>query len=149
MVAPVVPPHNPMIPKELNIYELWRSVGVLVGFQITVLGWRITREQKVARDGKQIWFPVADYFNLASILLSMISVFVLPIVGQWPRLRMALLLLSLLLFTAFPFVLVGHYEIFTPNDKPEELTYWPRQEKIVTFIAAAVILGFLIWYWVS
>src|SRR5215469_5748460 len=115
MVAPVVPPHNPMIPKELNIYELWRSVGVLAGFQITVLGWRITREQAFAREGKQIWFPVADYFNLASILLSMISVFVLPIVGQWPRLRMGLLLVPLLLFTAFPFALVGHYGIFTPN----------------------------------
>jgi hypothetical protein len=145
MVSPV-PPHNPMSPQELNIYELWRSVGVLVGFQITVLGWRIAREQTFAKERTQIRFPIADYFNLGSITISMISIFILPIVGEWPRLRMALLGVSFLLFTAFPFALVGHYEIFRPNDHPEALTYWPRQEKIVTCIAAAVILAFLVWY---
>jgi len=145
MVGPITP-HNPVTPQELNIYELWRAIGILVGFQITVLGWRVAREQKRAETRKEIWFPIADYLNVASIAISMLSVFIIPIVGDWPRLRLGLLGVSLLLFTASPFALIGHYGMFTPNKHPQDLRYWPYQEKVVTFITAVLIVVFVIWY---
>jgi hypothetical protein len=137
----------PATPQDLSIYELWRSVGVLVGFQITVLGWRILREQKIAAaPGNKIWFPIADYLNIVSIAISMIFVFIVPIVAQIPRFRMWMLGTSLLLFTAFPFALVGHYEIFTPNVR-HEATYCPCQERIVLIVTLVLLAAFSIWYW--
>jgi hypothetical protein len=140
---------SPATPQDLDLYQLWRSVGVLVGFQITVLGWRILREQKMSEaQGNKIWFPVADYMNIFSIAISMVSVFIVPMVGQTPRLRMWMLGMSLMLFTAFPFALVGHYEIFTPNVR-HEATYFPRQERIVFSVTLFLLVGFSVWYWIA
>jgi hypothetical protein len=104
----------PETPQELNIYELWRAVGVIVSLQITILGWRISREQRLSekdrerahqalqqfqpgqetsrpeQEEKQLpphqsqkptnnWFPIADYLNVLSIAISIIFVFVIPI----------------------------------------------------------------------
>lgn len=105
------------------------------------------REQKLAGQNSTIWFPVADYLNIVSIAISMIFVFIVPIVIQLPRIRMWMLGTALLLFTAYPFALVGHYEIFRPKVRPTQPEYCPCQEWIVLVATGVLIVVFWIWYW--
>jgi hypothetical protein len=51
---------------EITLDALWRSAGVLAGFQVTAFTLRIKREMDMEQEGETGWFPLADMLNLVS-----------------------------------------------------------------------------------
>ncbi len=122
----------------IQLSDVWVAAGVLLGFQITSFAWRLSREVKVGESGDLTWLPPADLLNLASMLVTAIGVFALPILGlSTPDLMKDAFGLALLLFVGYPFALAGHYELYSRGTKRSYL-YFPRQERVV--VAAVVIL---------
>lgn len=119
-----------------NLLTLWRVAVVILGFQIGALTYRITREREFAAKDEDTWFPFADKLNLASILVNIIGVFLLPIFGVTTLNPKGALALALMLFGAYGFALAGHYELFFRNW--DKLKYFPPQEQVV--VSAAVVL---------
>ena len=62
--------------------ELWSVAGVLVGFQVAALTLRVNREIDVGSSGDRTWLPVADCVNLLSLSVTLIGVFVLPVLAS-------------------------------------------------------------------
>jgi len=132
-----------MVPQELNIYELWRSVGVWWDFK-SLSGWRIAREQTFALEGKPNGFH-RRLFQLGSIAISMISIFILPIVWRVAASTHGVVGSIFLAVHSVSFALVGHYEIFTPMTILKH-SILGRVREDRHLYNAAVILGFLVWY---
>jgi hypothetical protein len=129
---------------DLRLPDLWTAGGVLLGFQVTAFGWRISQEAQVADRGDISWIPPADYLNLLSMVITALSVFVMP------ALRMIsldsstrLLGFAALLFVGHPFALAGHYELFNPRTK-RSYDYFPRQEAVAIIMVAIILAVYAI-----
>jgi hypothetical protein len=120
----------------MTLNDLQQMAGILIGFQITIFTFRITRELNL--DRKQRWFPLPDFINLISVLITVLFIFIYPLKTNK---NIDLLLckdlfgLSILLFVIYPFALVGHYDLFqVPSRRNEQQKYITKQEMIVLII---------------
>lgn len=125
---------------------LWQAAAVLLGFQIAAFSWRISREFKMEDAGEPTWFPMPDWLNLLSMLVTVLGVFIGPILGlietndaeRWFG-------LGLVIFLGYPLVVAGHYNLFRSGERPRP----PRtgQEQIALMIlSVAVIVYLATWY---
>lgn len=134
---------------DLTYAQFVTAAGVLLGFQITAFTWRISREVKVSESPSPdlTWLPVADMFNLASMLTTVFAVFLLPIFNliSINSIKHAFGL-ALLFFIGFPFTLAGHYELYNWNT-PRSMKPFPFQEKLVSVLVCLMILGYLA-FWI-
>lgn len=126
----------------LEFVQLWTAAGVLIGFQISSFGWRISREADVD-EAVSTWLPPADIVNLFSMMITALGVFILPILGLINT-EVSLLAFgfAMLLFVGYPFALAGHYDMF--NKWPRSFDYFPRQEKIVVAIIAIAAAAYIV-----
>lgn len=126
----------------LELVQLWTVAGVLIGFQISSFGWRISREADVD-EAVSTWLPPADIINLFSMMITALGVFILPILGLiGTELSQLAFGFAMLLFVSYPFALAGHYDMF--NKGPRSFEYFPRQEKIVVAIIAIAAAAYAI-----
>jgi hypothetical protein len=98
---------------EVKIGMLWVAAGVLIGLQTTAFSARATREIRVGDRGDLTWLPPADMLNLASLVVTAVGVFVLPVlrIGSSALPREALGL-GVVLAVGYPFGLAGHYDMY-------------------------------------
>lgn len=128
---------------ELSYGEILAAAGVLLGFQITSFTWRISREVNIG-ESDPTWLPVADMLNLASMLVVVIGVFVLPILNVANLRFMKLAFgLALLLFIGYPFALAGHYDMYN-RKTTRSVKYFPFQEKVVAVCVLSAIVAYLV-----
>ena len=92
----------------------------VVGFSVTAFIFRIGREAKKRDERFLYWLPPADFLLLGSLAVTLIGVFVLPILGAGLSFALYALGLSLVLLAAYPFALAGHYEILFGQPPKEE-----------------------------
>jgi len=119
---------------------IWAAAGVLMGFQVTSFAWRVSREVEVGQEGDLTWLPPADILNLASMVVAMLGVFVLPIL-ELGSLGFAnkSFGLAVLLYVGYPFALAGHYEMYN-NKTPRSFAYFPMQERVaIGFVLIMVV----------
>jgi hypothetical protein len=79
--------------------------------------------------------------NLVSMLITVVGVFILPVLGIVDLVFSSRAFgLALLLFVGYPFALVGHYDMYNKNT-PRSYSYLPTQEKVVLILVliAAII----------
>jgi hypothetical protein len=122
------------------------AAGVIVGFQVAAFTLRINREIEVGDRGERTWLPLADYVNLVSMTVALVGFFIAPIVGFYGEPTAAKALgLSLVLLACYPYALVGHYELFTGEDREDRTRdYCPRQEKIAITVTLLLALAYLL-----
>jgi hypothetical protein len=128
----------------LNLTDIWTPAGVLLGFQITLFYWRLQRE--VAVDDKDwiTWMTPSDYLGIFGTFSFVLGVFLLPLSGIGDaRLAGASLGLGALLFVGHFLGLCGHYEMFDPTRRRSGI-YFPRQERIIVFLAGAVAFAYVV-----
>jgi hypothetical protein len=148
----------------MTLNELLQIAGILIGFQLTFFTFRLTRE--LTFKPKDRWFPIPDFINLLSVLITVLFIFIYPLKNIETfdiDVCQKMFGFSVLLFVLYPFALIGHYKLFTkspktPTDKTltdettsdatpadEEPEYIPNQEKWVLIIGGfASILYFLL-----
>jgi hypothetical protein len=127
----------------VDLGALWGAGGVLAGLQITAFTLRITREITVGREGDITWLPLADVLNLLSLLVTMLGVFVAPIVDLGgAAFPMKAFGASVILLAGYPFALAGHYDMYNFRTT-RTMAYCPRQERVVLVVVAAVLVGYV------
>ena len=126
--------------------DLWTAAGILLGFQVNAVRWRISREISMeAENDAIIWLPLHDYLNLASILVISIGVFALPLIGLvgLDFLRISFVV-GVILLCGYVFAAFGHYKLYM-HKKPR--SWCPLQEAIPIIVALLMIFVFLLIYW--
>jgi hypothetical protein len=127
----------------VDLGTLWTAGGVLAGLQITAFTLRITREIAVGREGDITWLPLADVLNLLSLLVTMLGVFVAPIVDiGGVALPMKAFGASVILLVGYPFALAGHYDMYNFRTT-RTMAYCPIQERVVLAVVAVVLAGYV------
>lgn len=127
----------------LGLEKLWTAAGVLSGLQLTGFSLRVNREIAAGEDDLT-WLPLADTLNLASLAVTMLGVFVAPILGiSGAALALKAFGLSVLLLVGYPFALAGHYDMFNRRTR-RSWTYCPTQERIVLFIVAVAVVAYVV-----
>jgi hypothetical protein len=116
----------------------------LAGLQITAFALRINREVAVGAQGDITWLPLADFVNLISLVVTMLGVFIAPVLGLGgATFPMKAFGLAVLLLAGYPFALAGHYEMFNPRT-PRTMTYCPRQERVVLTVVAVAVVSYVV-----
>ena len=127
----------------VDLGTLWTAGGVLAGLQINAFTLRINREIAVGREGDITWLPLADALNLLSLLVTMLGVFIAPILNiggaALPKKAFGM---SVLLLIGYPFALVGHYDMYNPRTT-RTMMYCPKQERIALATVAAAVSAYL------
>lgn len=127
--------------------DIWVPAGIVFAFQIQMVRWRIDRELRMEAESERVWFPLCDWLNLLSMMVTAAFVFVLPMLG-WPTTDGALVLartgfgLSVVLLIGYLLALIGHYRLFFPRKGPRPLsTLQEWSAVIVTLIFAALYVA--------
>jgi len=128
----------------LGVAELWSAAGVIAGFQIASFSWRIGREVAMAKEGERVWFPHADTLNLASLMVTLLGVYVGGALGVLSLEQSTRAFgWSVLLLACWPFALLGHYDLLGRNPRTHDRPPLTTQEAAV--IAFAFILSVAYW----
>lgn len=114
-------------PSTIGFSTLWTAAGIVVGFSVTAIVFRIGRESQKRDESLLYWLPPADYVLLTSMAVALLGVFVLPILGASLGFALYSLGLSMTLLAAYPFVLAGHYEILLPRAARLHDQQYPRE----------------------
>jgi len=123
--------------------DLWTAGGVLLGFQVSALWWRVQREVGQAEPGVPICVSASDYVNLAAMVVLVAGVFLYPtIADSFPKVTKVAFGVSTILFLGHAFALVGHYELFKHAPRPR--SYCPPQERIAIGSTGLAVLFYLI-----
>jgi hypothetical protein len=136
--------------ESIDVTSIWTAAGVLLGFQLSVIRWRVDREREMEAADELVWLPPCEYLNLLSMGSTAVGVFVLPALGvvgiEFLRHSFAL---SILFLSGYSFAIFGHYQLFRHSlPRPR----FPRQEKIpffATLLAAVAYVGWVsnAWSW--
>ena len=131
---------------KFDLPQIWTAAGVLLGFQVSAFSWRIQQEAHVADRGDISWIPPADYMNLTAMVVTVLGVFVLPVVGLVSdKFAQMMFGLGAILFVGHSFALAAHYELFNRNTT-RSYQYCPPQEKRAIVVVVAISLAYLGWY---
>jgi hypothetical protein len=128
----------------IALADLWVAAGVLLGLQGATFAHRVHREIAVADEGDPTWLPPADVANLASTIVMIVGVFILPAfgVGGLSLARYAFGL-SALLFAGHLFAIAGHYELFNPKTSRSHV-YFPVQERIAIGLVTVAAIAYVV-----
>ncbi|KOG82234.1 hypothetical protein ADK78_03155 [Kitasatospora aureofaciens] len=113
------------------------------GFQVTGFALRINREIDVSGKGDITWLPPADILNLLSIVITMLGVFIAPVldIGS-STLPVKAFGLAVLLLAGYPFALAGHYDMFNSRTH-RSWTYFPGQERIALSVVGVSAVAYI------
>lgn len=129
--------------------EIWPAGAVLLGFQLTALGWRLNREIRMGELRRRTWITIADYLTYLSVIILVLGVFLLPpFLDDMHRGWVSWLFgLALIIFAATPPVIAGHYELFSRKER--SCKYITAQERWALASALVVIATYfslgLVW----
>jgi hypothetical protein len=128
----------------MELPDFLTAGGVLLGFQVTSFGWRISEEARVARQGDITWLPPADFLNLVAMIVTVSGVFVLPALGINDSSTIKIMFgLGAILFVGHSISMAGHYELFN-NKTKRSFAYFPFQEKVAVTATSIVALLYLV-----
>ena|SRR5438105_3676811 len=128
---------------EIDLATLWTAAGVLAGLQVTGFSFRVNREIKVAQSGDVTWFPPADIVNVVSLGITLVGVFIVPILHIGSSAVPAKAFgLSVLLLAGYPWVLAGHYDLYRRDRR--SMAYFPAQEKIALSLLALAAVVYVV-----
>jgi hypothetical protein len=124
----------------MTLNDLLEIAGIIIGFQLTIFTFRITRELQF--DRKNRWFPLADFINLLSVLVTVSFLFIYPLNNLETydiKLCQKFFGFALLLFVIYPFALIGHYDLFKKHSKRNKRQkYVTDQERWVLIIGGII-----------
>jgi hypothetical protein len=104
-------------------------------------------EPATEQSGPDIWFPIADYLNLLSFGFTIVFVFLVPMTKNYvPSISFLMFGIALILFAAYPFALVGHYQIFVRRKRPPTPPYCSWEEGAIVFLAAIAVVLFICYF---
>ena len=130
--------------------DLWTVASVLAGFQLAAVGFRINRELRMEERDERTWLTLADGFVGLSLLVLVFGVFASTLFGTADaNLAGRLLGLSLVLFVAAGFVLVGHYNLYCEWCKEDRRERVTAQEWVAVVFAVMMLGGYGVWWLVS
>lgn len=124
----------------MTLNELLQIAGILIGFQLTIFTFRMTRE--LTLDRQKRWFPLPDFINLVSVLITVIFLFLYPLKNIQTydiKLCHKLFGFSVLLFVIYPFALIGHYDLYTRSSKRNTDQKYVTKQEIMTLIIGGII----------
>jgi hypothetical protein len=128
----------------IQISDIWTAAGILIGFQVASFSWRVSREVSVAQKEDLTWLPPADIVNLASMIVTVIGVFVLPTLGLVDlTFTLRSFGLAVLIFAGYPFALAGHYDMYN-NKTTRSYLYFPLQERVVVVAVTILAIGYIV-----
>ena len=128
----------------LDVGELWAAAGVVSGFQIGAFTWRINRELEMAHRGERVWVPVADWLNVAALVVTLLGVYAAGALGLLPVQDSALMFgWSVLLLACWPFAMLGHYDLLGRNPRTTNRPPITGQEAGV--VVGAGVLSLMFW----
>jgi len=124
--------------------DVWVPASVVLGFQLTAFSWRIQRELTLRTRLK--WVPPADLLNLASFLVILGGVFVLPSLNlprneEFARDAFGL---GLLLLGIYPFALMAHYGLHPFGNPEREVTWYSSAEMLAIATAGVLAAAFVV-----
>lgn len=127
-----------------TLLSLWQIAAIFAGFLLAAFSWRISREIEMERRRETTWVTLADLLvGMSFVLLAMVVI--LPALGfLWVSGTVRLLGLAVLVFAGYPFVLVGHYNLYGQWGRTTPRGRVTRQELtafIVVGLLAAVYVG--------
>lgn len=128
---------------------LWSPAIMLLGFQLTLLAFRLSRDQRLGSEGKPVYLPLAEWLNLGSMLLTVFGVLVPSLLGlSNPRFAKYVFAMALALLGGYPLAVSSHYDLFAAN--PATTAPEKRAVKITVAVALGfLVLGLLKHYWVN
>ena len=151
-----------------SLDTLWTTTGVILGFQVATFAWRMKRELDMELKGEVNWMPLASLVNIASMVVLVAGVFILPILGiSGEALAFHAFAVAILLLLTHQLALIGHYELFRPpsemkrrerlrrlgyvggeeggggRDSREGRPHCPRQEKIALLFGLAIVAAYV------
>ena len=104
----------------------------------------MNREISVGQQGDLTRLPVADWINLLSLSLTLIGVFVLPVLEVIGRVTASKLFgLAVLLLVGYGFAIAGHYEMFNPYTG-RSMDYFPLQERVVAAVVGLAASSYVV-----
>ena len=135
----------------ITMPQLWTVAGVLAGFQIAALTWRINRELSMEKDEERTWVTIPDAFVAASFALVAVA-FATSLSDSWSIDAVAkLLATSAITFAASPFLLAGHYNLYCSWGKEEAeeegRNRVTNQEWATSVILTPLITSGVWWIW--
>ncbi len=128
----------------LEFKDLWTAGGVLLGFEVAALSWRVTQESKRGAQNDITWLPPADFLNLLAMGSTAVGIFILPALDMLTVRAVRLVFgLSALLFVGHAFAIVGHYDMYNWRT-PRSMNYFPCQEKVAVAATVLAVLGYMV-----
>ena len=130
----------------ITLTQLWTAGGVLIGFQLIALSWRIQREAMMESVRERTWITLADYVALASLLMLTFGVFAVPILNiNLVDIAAKMFGWALVMFVSYPIILIGHYNLYCSwgkYNKQGKRKSRPRvtNQEWVAFVACAILL---------
>ena len=79
----------------------------------------------------------------------LIFVFVVPLMSdQFGKLSLAGFVVALVLLCGYPFALIAHYRLFTPNRRPpaEDINYWRLWEVVCVIVTVLIAVVFICYF---
>lgn len=130
----------------IELKDLWTPVGLLLGFQMTILMWRIQQEEAVRAKGDIPWLIPSDYLSILGMLVFVVGTMLLPLAGVvCQKTAETFFGLGALLFVGQLLGVAGHYQLFNLSS-PSVPQWLPLQEKVVLFI---VLVAGAVYLWLA
>ena len=127
----------------LALKDLWIPAGLLLGFQVTLLKWRIEEENKVGSAGSIPWLTPSDYAGLAGIVTLVFGTVLLPTISLLDT-RAATIAFGVgtILFVGQFVGTIAHYQMFNRRKK-RTFVFLPFQELIVLIAMALALVSYV------
>ena len=134
-----------MTMESIQLSHLWTAASVLAGFQIAALTWRFQREIAMEQQGYRTWLTIGDAIAMISFLVLLSGVFAGPVLDVVTiDLAAKLFGLSLVAFSAYPFVLAGHYNLYSRWGRRLPRDRVTKQERVALALSSALLVGYVV-----
>lgn len=123
------------------------AVAIVIALQFAAFGWRINREISVGDEGRKTWLPIADYINIAMILLTSAICIVLPLAsGEFVKASKIILAIAVVFIAFHPISIAGHYCLLVGQGRDKYISKkglndYPyfTDEEIISLIISAIL----------
>lgn len=129
-------------------------VPVLLALQFAAFGWRINRQIPLGDAGRRMWFPLADFINIVSMIIVVTVCVVHPLAsGQFHHVAKAVLGTGYLLVALHPINTAAHYRLFSRSDRSvykdsgRNYPYVTGQEMFTLLLSVVLVFLAARWLW--
>ena len=125
-------------------------VVILLALEFAAFGWRINREINLDEEGRLTWFPIADIFNIISILAIVFVCILLLMFFQIPsRYEKIVIGTSFIFLVMYPINTANHYRIFSNEGRNKYLEEgedypWITDHEIISFLTTLILAMFFV-----